>query len=78
MTQSKADIVIDAREMEPPEPFVRTMEALDQIGPGERLLLLLMREPNPLYRALDLNGFAYKSDRSVDGVCEILIWRKAG
>jgi hypothetical protein len=54
------------------------MEALDQIGPGERLLLLLMREPNPLYRALDLNGFAYKSDRSVDGVCEILIWRKAG
>ncbi len=71
-----ANVVIDAREMEPPEPFVRTMEALDGIGPGEKLLLLLSREPHPLYRALDINGFSWATERKPDGLVEILIWRK--
>jgi hypothetical protein len=31
-----ADIVIDARDLEPPEPLVRTMEALDQLGEAEK------------------------------------------
>ena len=43
MSQTKADKIIDARSMEPPEPFVRTMEALDEIAVGEKLLLLLAR-----------------------------------
>lgn len=76
MSQTKADTVIDARAMEPPEPFVRTMEALDGIAPGEKLLLLLAREPHPLYRALDINGFSYQTERMLDGTVEILIWRK--
>lgn len=76
MTQAKANKVIDARRMEPPEPFVVTMEALDGIAADEKLLLLLAREPHPLYRALELNGFSWQTERTSDGTVEILIWRK--
>lgn len=78
MSQTKADKIIDARSMEPPEPFVRTMAALDEIAVGEKLLLLLAREPHPLYRALDINGFSYRTERAPDGTVEILIWHKPG
>ena len=77
MTQARADLVIDARNLEPPEPFVLTMEALDGIGADQKLLLLLSREPHPLYRALEINGFAWQTDRKPDGLVEILIWRKS-
>jgi tRNA 2-thiouridine synthesizing protein A len=77
MTQAKADKIIDARLMEPPEPFVVTMEALDAIGADEKLLLLLSREPHPLYRALELNGFAWQTERTPNGTVEILIWHKS-
>jgi TusA-related sulfurtransferase len=76
MTQVRANKIIDARNMEPPEPFVVTMEALDGIVADEKLLLLLTREPYPLYRALELNGFSWQSERTPDGTVEILIWRK--
>lgn len=75
MSQTKADKVIDARGLEPPEPFVLTMEALDTIGLDEKLLLLLAREPHPLYRALQINGFTHQTERAADGTVEILIWR---
>jgi len=76
MTQAKADRVIDARNMEPPEPFVQTMEALDSIEAGQKVMLLVGREPVPLYRALDLNGFAWQTERNADGHFEVLMWRK--
>lgn len=75
MSQGKADKIIDARGLEPPEPFVLTMEALDTIGADEKLLLILTREPHPLYRALQINGFAHQTERLPDGTVEILIWR---
>lgn len=77
MTQAPADLLIDARNLEPPEPFVLTMEALDKMGPEQKLLLILSREPHPLYRALEINGFVWQTDRKPDGLVEILIWRKS-
>ena len=74
MTQ--ADKVIDCRSMEPPEPFVQTMEALDSITPGQKVLLRLVREPFPLYRALELNGIEWKTERTPDGEFEILMWHR--
>lgn len=68
--------VIDARFLPPPEPFVRAMEALDTIGPGERVLLLLFREPFPLYKVLDEHGFGRQTTAQADGTYEILIWKK--
>ena len=53
------------------------MDALDAITPGQKLLLILGREPQPLYRALELNGYTWKTERKDDGSVEILIWHKA-
>lgn len=69
----KADRIVDGRDLEPPEPFILTMEALDAISPGQTVLLVLGREPFPLYRALQLNGYAWETTLNDDGTVEILI-----
>ena len=74
---ARADRVIDARDWEPPEPFVATMDTLAVMAPRERLLLILSREPHPLYRALLKQGFQYDAQFTPEGVFEILIWREA-
>lgn len=76
MSETKADKIIDGRDLEPPEPFLLTMEALDEIQPGQTILLRLGREPFPLYRALQLNGYAWETSRFDDGTVEILIWHR--
>ena len=70
-------IVIDAREMEPPEPFERVMEALCELAPSDDVLLVLNREPFPLYRVLERNGYAWQATPFDDGRFEIRIWEKA-
>jgi uncharacterized protein (DUF2249 family) len=75
MNHPKTPHVVDARYMQPPEPFVQTMEMLDTLQPGEKMLLLLFREPHPLYRVLRRNGHAFESELLPDGTFEILISR---
>lgn len=75
MSHTKSEHVIDARFLQPPEPFVQTMEALDTLPEGGKLLLLLFREPHPLYRVLKQNGYSYETELVADGTFEILIWR---
>ncbi len=75
MSHPKTPHVVDARYMEPPEPFVQTMEILDTLKAGEKMLLLLFREPHPLYKVLKQNGYSYESELLADGTFEILIWR---
>ena len=58
------------------EPFVQTIEALDSITPGQKVMLLIGREPLPLYRALELNGYSWQTERAADGTFEILMWHK--
>ena len=48
--------------MEPPGPFVQTMEMLDRLQPGEKMLLLLFREPHPLFRSCVQNGHDYETE----------------
>lgn len=76
MSQTPADKIIDGRGLEPPEPFVLTMDALGVMEPGQKLLLILTREPYPLYRALQNQGYAYQTEVTLQGTFEILIWRK--
>lgn len=75
MSHPKTPHVVDARFMEPPEPFVKTMEMLDTLQEGEKMLLLLYREPHPLYKVLRQNGHAYETELVPDGTYEILISR---
>lgn len=74
MSHPKTPHVLDARYMEPPEPFVQTMEMLGRLKPDEKMLLLLFREPHPLYKVLRQNGHAYEAEQRADGTFEILIW----
>ena len=69
-----AERLIDGRDLEPPGPFVQTMAALDMLAPGQRLRLRLVREPFPLYRALELNGIAWQTERRPDGEFDIVMW----
>lgn len=64
---------VDARYLEPPEPFVQTMAMLDTLKPGEQMYLLLFREPHPLYRVLQQNGHRHESTLLPDGTFRILI-----
>lgn len=67
--------VIDARDLEPPEPFERAMEAISTLEPDGQVMLILTREPFPLYRVLQLNGYQYKTTAFPDGRFEIVITR---
>jgi TusA-related sulfurtransferase len=68
-----SEIVVDARGLEPPEPFERVMEAISDMGKEDTVLMLLEREPVPLYRVLDRNGYEHVTKLRDDGVFEIRI-----
>lgn len=69
--------IIDGREMQPPEPFERAMAALDELAPGDELVLLLYCQPHPLFNVLRRNGFQWHEEIKADGTHEIHI-RHAG
>jgi TusA-related sulfurtransferase len=66
--------LLDVGGLEAPEPMVRILEALDTLGPDERLRVMIDREPVPLYRILLRNGYQYRATVQDDQRCEVLIW----
>ena len=75
MTHPKSAHVLDARFLEPPEPFVKTLEMLATLNEGESMVLQLFREPHPLYRILVQDGYRYSTELLDDGTFEVLISR---
>ena len=69
--------IIDGRPLPPPQPFELTLEALDDLAPGDELLLLLNCQPLPLYRVLARNGFDWREAPRDDGSFEIHIFHRA-
>ncbi|HQZ01562.1 MAG TPA: DUF2249 domain-containing protein [Thauera sp.] len=67
--------VVDARGLEPPEPFERAMEALANMESGGQFTLLLDRMPHPLLRMLDRDGYRHDVSFRDDGSVAILIGR---
>lgn len=68
-------VVVDARYLLPPEPMERTLEALERLAPGQHILLLLHREPFPLYQVLAQRGFTHQTQLGDDGTFAITITR---
>jgi uncharacterized protein (DUF2249 family) len=64
-------ILIDARGLEPPRPFELVMEALCTLSPGDSVRLVIEREPYPLFRVLDRNGYRYEVRRGDDATYQI-------
>lgn len=71
------EVIVDARGLEPPEPMELVLSALCALRPGQRVLMLLEREPVPLFRILERNGYGWRCTPRDDGVFEILIWEGA-
>lgn len=42
------------------------MEALCELAPGEELVLILDREPRPLYRVLERDGYRWRTTHHPD------------
>jgi uncharacterized protein (DUF2249 family) len=76
MSDMEQDITLDVRGLEPPEPMERVLEALSHLKKDQRLCMLIDREPRPLYRILDNNGFTHATRLRSDFLYEILISHK--
>lgn len=65
--------IIDGRKMTPPEPLVKTLAALDGLGPEDEVIVILNCYPTPLFSALEQNGFIWEEINRENGELEIHI-----
>lgn len=77
MIEPADEILVDARELEPPEPMEKVLRTLALLRPGQSIRLLLHREPFPLYPLLAERGYRHATRMEADGSYVILI-RPAG
>lgn len=68
-------VVLDVRGLEPPEPMVRTLAALEALPAGKTLLQINVRTPQFLLPRLDELGFSHEI-REQEGVTRVFIRRR--
>ncbi len=66
-------VTIDVRGLEPPEPMVRTISALDSLPRGATLVQINERIPQFLLPKLQDLGFEYEAHRADDGTVRLHI-----
>jgi uncharacterized protein (DUF2249 family) len=69
-------LTIDVRGLEPPEPMVRILEAVERLQPGDTIEVLHERRPMFLYPQLDERGFVHETDEPEPGTVRIVIRHK--
>ena len=67
---------LDNRDLDPPEPMVRTLAAVEELQPGEVLCSLLCREPVFLLPELRNRGYEWIGRFEADGTTYRLLVRK--
>ncbi len=67
---------LDNRDLDPPEPMVRTLAAVEELQPGEVLCTLLCREPVFLLPELRKRGFEWLGGFEADRTTYKLLIRK--
>lgn len=67
------DVLIDGRQMAPPEPMEKVLLALSLRRPGQRVRLLIHRRPYPLYELLDAQALPHVTRALDDGNFEVTI-----
>lgn len=68
-------LTIDVRELTPPEPMMRILEAVSKLEPGQRLLVHHARYPVYLMPRLEELGCKYTVQQRDDGGVDLLIQR---
>ncbi len=66
-------MIIDNRGLEPPQPMMRTLKALDKMEQGETLQIINDRRPMFLYEELDERGYTHSTEPNDDGSFQITI-----
>jgi uncharacterized protein (DUF2249 family) len=69
-------IELDVRDMDPPEPMVLTLAALDQLAPDATLVQINTRVPQHLLPQLAARGFTYTVTEQT-GVVRVEIRQRA-
>ena len=67
--------VLDVRGLEPPQPMLRTLAALETLSDGQELLQINVRVPQLLLPLLAERGYAFEVDDSHAGRVFVRIWR---
>jgi len=67
--------VIDVRGLEPPQPMVTVLDAVDRLEPGVELEVHHDRRPTLLYPLLDERGYVHDTDEPEPGLVRIRIRR---
>ena len=70
------ELLLDVSDLEPPEPLELTLEAAEQLKPGQYLRMLHRRTPCILYGNLDDNDFKYFQRKGSTTAVEVFIWRE--
>lgn len=74
-TPAVTDVVLDVRGLEPPEPMVRTLAALETLPDGAVLVQRNDRVPQFLLPILGERGFVYEVDESASDAVVVRIHR---
>ncbi|MEC7888252.1 MAG: DUF2249 domain-containing protein [SAR324 cluster bacterium] len=69
-------ITADCRELEPPEPMVVVLEAVDKLQKTEVLKMLHRQAPRLLFPLLKERGMVTHLDTFEDGSIELWIWKE--
>lgn len=66
-------MILDNRGLEPPQPMMRTLSALEKMKEGETLTIINDRRPMFLYEQLDELGYKHETTANDDGSFTIKI-----
>lgn len=64
---------LDNRGLEPPQPMMRTLAALEELPESEELIINNDRRPMFLYEELDNRGYKHETIELADGSFQITI-----
>jgi hypothetical protein len=72
---ARTEVWLDVRDLEPPEPLVRTLEALEGLPENSVLVQVNMRVPQFLLPILRERGFHFTIDELQANEVQVRIWR---
>lgn len=68
-------MILDNRGLEPPQPMMRTLAALENLKANEILTIINDRRPMFLYEQLEELGYKNRTEQQEDGSYKIEIFR---
>lgn len=70
------ELFLDLRGLFPPEPMERVLDALASLLKGQQIRMLIEREPHPLFRILERNGYTWRCTEPEPGLYQVVIQEK--